>query len=375
MLNNINAVFLPKADSQLVKYQVVHITPQRIRVRIPRQLKQPEYASKLSKLVESFDFVSHVRINSAAESIVVHYTNAVSTAALQQIADAIQQAVNSDTPSIKATTEAPLTPYERQQVQEIAEWESKEPDFLSGLVGKIFTPVETGINVLIPASVLETALKASETVTSNWQDDWKHLRQLAEVEDYHQLKQVKLEFCDRLASRVKNEAVIVAGTTGAITGVFEWVGEIADIPLCIGLGLQTAHRVGLCYGYSPQTETDKQFAWAILGVGTANKDEDRKKALEALQDFQHLYRQTFDDLVENSVEESVIESAIDSVAKQIITNLTETLSGQALPIIGIGVGIVANSSIMAEVGDAAHRAFQVRWLVEHKKCLPDKFSP
>ena len=368
MLSHVDAV-LPEADSQLVEYQVIHVTPERIRIRISQRLRQPAYESRLKKLVQAFDFVSHVRTNSVAESLVIHYTNVVSTA-LQQIIDAIQQATNPDIPDLPKvkSTEAPLTPYEQEQIQEIKKWESKEPDFLTSAAGKLFTPIKTGIDLLIPAPALETALKVSETVTLNWQEDWKNLQRIAQVEDYHQLKQVELDFCDRLANRVKGEAVVVAGTTGAITGVFEWAGEIADVPLCLGLGLQTVHRVGLCYGYSPETETEEQFAWAILGVGTANTAEDRKKAMEALQDFQHqLYRQTFDDLVENSVEDSVLESTVDSVFKQIITNLAEGVSGEALPIIGIGIGIVANSSILAEVGEAAHRAFQVRWLVENKK--------
>jgi len=399
-----NTRFLPEQHLRPVEYRVIHTTLGRIRIQIPQLLKIPDYQSRLKKLIESFDFVTHVRLNSAAESIIVNYTeNAISPAALKQkLITAIEQATNPNTPvSIAAMSVADpansaasqvglgnmqgqeenaqplsvfLTPYEQEQVQEIKKWESKEPDILSNIAGKLFSPVNKIIDLIIPSSILGVGLKAAETINYQWQKDWEKLKQIAELEDYYQLKQAKLEFCDRLAERVEGEAVMLAGIEGGFTGIFDWVGEIADIPLSIGLSLQTIQRIGLCYGYSPQAQTERQFIWAILGIGTANTTEERRKALQALHNLQHvLYRQTIDDTIENSVEESIFESTIDSILKQAITNLTGEYSGQALPFVGVGLGVIVNRSVMSEVSVSARRAFQIRWLLENKK-LSSGFS-
>jgi heavy metal translocating P-type ATPase len=59
--------------SKLVDYQVIHTTIGRLRIRIPRLSTDEVYANKLNWLVESFEFVTHVRINPLAGSLVVHY--------------------------------------------------------------------------------------------------------------------------------------------------------------------------------------------------------------------------------------------------------------------------------------------------------------
>lgn len=54
-------------------YQIVHAVEGRIRIRIPLLAEEAEYASKLQKRVESLNFVTNVRINPVAESIIVTY--------------------------------------------------------------------------------------------------------------------------------------------------------------------------------------------------------------------------------------------------------------------------------------------------------------
>ena len=373
MSTDVNSRFLSDR-LQPIKCRVIHATSGRIRIQIPQSLKTPESEIGLKKLVEALDFVTSVRINSTTKSMIVNYNDdkTISTTAIQQKLDlAIEQATNIDKASIMAPANSnsiSLTPYEHKQIQEIKRWESKEPDFLSNLAGKLFSPVNILLDILLPGAVIGAGLKAAETVTSRWQQDWEKIKQIGKIEDGYNLKQAKLEFCDRLVDKLESEAIALAGIEGGIAGLFEWVGEIADIPLSIGFSLQTIHRIGLCYGYSPETQTEKQFAWAILEIGTANTTEERNNALQVLHDLQHvLYRQTIDDTIENSVEESVFESVIDSLVKQSITNLTEEYSVTVLPLIGIGLGIIVNSLVISEVSVSARRAFQIRWLLENKK--------
>jgi len=92
-----------------IDYQVIHTTLGRFRIRIPRLASDSEYASKLNWLVESLDFVTSVRINHIAETVIVNYdTCAVSSATMQEnLFSAIQQAIFAEIPleSILVKTE------------------------------------------------------------------------------------------------------------------------------------------------------------------------------------------------------------------------------------------------------------------------------
>ncbi|MBD2440824.1 HMA2 domain-containing protein [Nostoc sp. FACHB-110] len=54
-------------------YQVVHSTQGRCRIRVPRLADDLEFAENLNRLVESWQFVTKVRINPAASSLIVEY--------------------------------------------------------------------------------------------------------------------------------------------------------------------------------------------------------------------------------------------------------------------------------------------------------------
>jgi Cu2+-exporting ATPase len=70
MMSSSLQVHLERID---IDYELVHWTTERLRVRIPRLFADPDYAGKLKFLVESFGFVTEVRINPSASSLVVNY--------------------------------------------------------------------------------------------------------------------------------------------------------------------------------------------------------------------------------------------------------------------------------------------------------------
>ena len=84
-----------------IDYQVVHFALGRFRFRVPRLASDPEYASRLTWLVESLDFVLSVRINPAARSIIVNYNASLvaSTEVQQNLFTAIQQASLANIPT------------------------------------------------------------------------------------------------------------------------------------------------------------------------------------------------------------------------------------------------------------------------------------
>ncbi len=63
----------PDKSANKISYSVAHAIPGRIRFRIPRLLKDSEYANKLKQVIESDSRTTNVRVNPSAASIVINY--------------------------------------------------------------------------------------------------------------------------------------------------------------------------------------------------------------------------------------------------------------------------------------------------------------
>lgn len=60
-------------QSEKIEYQIVHAIAGRIRLKIPRLKRDPDYGERLQRLVKSLKPVTEVRLNSASASAIVHY--------------------------------------------------------------------------------------------------------------------------------------------------------------------------------------------------------------------------------------------------------------------------------------------------------------
>ncbi|MCX7593628.1 MAG: heavy metal translocating P-type ATPase [Fischerella sp.] len=84
-----------------IDYQIIHTTSGRLRIKIPRLSQDVGYTNQLIWLIESFDFIISVRINPAAESLIIHYQENLvsSTAVKESLRTIIQQAAIAETSS------------------------------------------------------------------------------------------------------------------------------------------------------------------------------------------------------------------------------------------------------------------------------------
>ena len=89
-----------------ISYQVVYTNIGRIRIKIPRLRFDSEYATKLKQLVESLKFVTSVRINPIATSIIVEYDAHATTECVvkEHLLFCIQQAAPTQKHQEPATT-------------------------------------------------------------------------------------------------------------------------------------------------------------------------------------------------------------------------------------------------------------------------------
>jgi Heavy metal associated domain 2 len=118
MLNsrkNVNNELKVKKNLVVMDYQIVHAIEGRIRIRIPLLGEDTGYQSKLQSLVESLKFVTDVRINPMAESMIVTYKfKAISCENMQaHLQQAIEQSFPPEPSSAPAPTPEPAVVKEK----------------------------------------------------------------------------------------------------------------------------------------------------------------------------------------------------------------------------------------------------------------------
>ncbi|MCP6760282.1 MAG: HAD family hydrolase [Fischerella sp. CENA71] len=135
-----------------MSYQIVHSTFGRYRIRIPQLAYDSEFASKLKVLVESLAFVTEVRINAQASSLIVSYQDDFcSTTALEKFVACIQAVDGSEIPLTQSLPEGEdLKP-------EVNQWKDLGFPTLSLTLALLAAPLE------LPPLILFLAIAGAAT--------------------------------------------------------------------------------------------------------------------------------------------------------------------------------------------------------------------
>jgi uncharacterized protein (DUF697 family) len=264
-----------------------------------------------------------------------------------------------------------LSKYEAHQVELIRAWEVEEPGVVSKAVGFVTAPLAWLAQKVVPEAAVMGALDFSSTVAKHLSDQGDLLRD-AKVASLAELHDLELERVDALANEVHDWAVGVAAAEGAVTGATGLPGLIADVPIVITLALRAIHKIGLCYGYESTDPIGEKFVYAVLSASGANSVKEKVASLAFLRSLQVvLMKQTWKAMSEKALASQLSKEAgviaIRNLAKQLGVNLTKRKALAVVPAIGAVIGGSANGWWLKEVGWAARRSFQERWLRDHGK--------
>jgi len=232
-------------------------------------------------------------------------------------------------------------------------------------------PLVWAAEKVIPQAAIEGALTAANK-TAEWMTDTSDVLRDGHVDNIKDLRTKDLQLSDQLADIVHNWAIGVATAEGTGTGIVGLPGLVADIPLLITWSLRTINKIGLCYGYESQTEEDRRFVLGVLAAAGSNTMEEKTAAMMFLRQIQVLLIQkTWKALAEEAAAKKLGEAAlimaIKQLAKQLGVNVTKRAALKVIPIVGGVVGGAVNGAFIRDIGWAARRAFQERWLMENKK--------
>lgn len=266
-----------------------------------------------------------------------------------------------------------LTQYEREQISAIEKWKKEEPGVVSKAVDFALTPLTWLVNMVVPEAAIQGALDFSNTM-AQWLTDTDDIIRDGCVSSLSDLRNKDLELSDKLANEVHNWAISVAVAEGAGTGVFGLPAAIVDVPAIITLALRTVHKIGVCYGYECSSELDQRFIYGVMAASGANSIEEKVGALAALKYIENLLAKvTWKKIAEKAAENQLGKEAailtIKNLAKELGINITKRKALASIPVIGAAIGGSVNGWYIKEVGWAARRLFQERWLVDNEKII------
>lgn len=240
------------------------------------------------------------------------------------------------------------TEYERGQIVEIAEWKGREPSIAARWMGRVAAPVDKAIRSALTEETIEKALAEANRMAS------RTLR-----EDPEAALPADLEAADKAAKTARTWAIGIASASGAGTGTAGIAGLALDLPFTITLALRAIRRIGACYGYTSEAETD--FALRVLATAASNSANEKSNALDALED-------DFEGEATNNAASRgmIVKEGTTFAGQRIATTLARNLAGrkaaQVIPVIGAAIGAATSASFLDDVCTAARRIYQERFL-------------
>jgi hypothetical protein len=238
--------------------------------------------------------------------------------------------------------------------QAITSWRKQEPSLLSKVMGTAGAPLAFIVNKLIPHKAIEGALIGV---------DWIAKQRLNRDADYDFSD---LAACDRKARAVRRTTAIGATAEGGLAGFFGITGMAADIPAVTLAALLTIRQVGFQYGFTNDNDAERLFVFSVLSAAGANSQAEKNEALLTGALLRTTLNQTWKAMASKAATEKVsaesVLIAVKGLAKQLGVNITKRKALAAIPVIGAAVGATTNLWFINDVGEAAQRCYQERWL-------------
>lgn len=154
----------------LMDYQIVHSIAGRFRFRIPQLTWDAKFASQLSELVDSLEFVTSVRVNPHAASLVVNYELTATAVVQTSVASCIQKASN---PPIAPVFPSSVITGSTEEIDpEVNHWQDLGLPILCVGVALLAAPLELPALVVVSAiagAALPWFSRAAESLTHHHQ--------------------------------------------------------------------------------------------------------------------------------------------------------------------------------------------------------------
>ena len=259
-----------------------------------------------------------------------------------------------------------MNTYEKKQIKAIERWKRKKPGVASQAFDLVTAPLTWLVTQVIPFALVQGAVEGANVVAQSTTDA-KDIMRDGEVSSIDELRTKSLRLSDQLADNVHNWAIAAAGAGGAALGATGVGGVALDIATLITLSLRTIHKIGLCYGYE---QVNEQLIFGILSVSSAANRNKRKTSIERIRNIETMVaEEAWEDVAKDAVLSRAARGGAFFTAreagKQLGRNLVKRKSLQLVPMVGAVLSGATNISFLTDVGWAARRVFQEKWLIDN----------
>jgi hypothetical protein len=242
-----------------------------------------------------------------------------------------------------------LTAYEARQADEIAAWKSERPSRLMAAFRGIGRPLSRLLARAVPATTVRSLAVKAEAMSKSVIGP-PAIARYARPNDLGEPRSWTLAQCDALAATISGSAERRAILEGALAGLGGIVTATLNVPILLAATQRSIFRIGHCYGFPLDSESDRLFVLGILELSTADDPARRQAIHEEIRE-----------LVTSSPNGKTIN--LDGL-EQI---LLQDLAIGAVPLLGDITWIPMNYDIVRRVDITARRVFQERWLRDRGK--------
>lgn len=284
---------------------------------------------------------------------------------------------------------AKLNSTERKLLEDIEDWKTTGPGFLSTASNFATKPLVWAAEKLIPDNIQDKMGTAGDAIADKLQDvsTWtvredEVLRATKQFEidseTILELKKASVFDLIHVAEDFTKQNQRIAMAEGFGTGLLGWPGLIADLPALFTLCFRLVYQTSLCFGYaidevepgSDEESFEVGYMLRVMRIATASNRATKDKALQDLIDFEDLHPSGIQRGGSNYVREQIGKTVGVSFSRILINEIVkETLARKAITSIpGIGAVLTAgfNYYYVGDVGRTAAYIYQERFLLDKK---------
>jgi hypothetical protein len=271
------------------------------------------------------------------------------------------------------TSHAPQLPttYERHALRQIDRLKNPEPSRLGSAMDAINGPVSRAAGAVLKSRTGEIVSRGIERVmdTLNQGASWAVRDEVAfrefraggyPVRARSDIPRLALRDVDETARRYGSKSKSQAFVIGASAGMLGAPGLALDIAGVVGVALRAINEYATYYGFDVSTDDEKAYVLLILAAVSTLTFEERQKAMAELTEASLLLAGR-DPRAESR--RLLSTQLVSRVAGSLAVRLVQSRPAQGIPILGAGVGAVADVWFVRTVKQTASQLYRERFLM------------
>lgn len=217
---------------------------------------------------------------------------------------------------------------------------------VSAVVDFVFYPVDKLVDIAIPDSVFERAIKPITGTLRMLQNsslvfvDTDEIAQRASnaglpVEKREDFKDIPIDYLDVLANSYFEKNATYTALQGAGLGAGGYALMAVDLPMLFTVNLKMILQIGACYGYDPTSIEEEEFAlrvFCIVSSESAERDNEMRKMDELIVQF---IKGTFSYELGIMATEETIQGFLNLNMRRLVR---KGLTRKLIPVVGMAIG-------------------------------------